>query len=147
MLFSSTSRISIEDRFFSKLPENRRDDDCWEWQGEMLNTGYGVISFGSQRSHTRERRLSHRVSWELLRGPIPDGLVIDHLCRNRRCVNPNHLEPVTNLENIQRGPAKQKTHCINGHAFDETNTYRYANGNRICRKCRAERMRRKNSSG
>lgn len=117
--------------------------DCWEWVGEQAKGGYGRISTGSagRRTHT----LAHRAVWETLVGPIPDGLTIDHLCRNRRCVNPDHLEPVTFRENCLRGygvgaRAARKTHCPKGHAYAGTNlvgTERH----RECRSCRRERER------
>lgn len=83
---------------------------------------------------------AHRVAFELIRGCIPNGLVLDHLCRNRGCVNPDHLEPVTFRENIMRGvgyTAQQarKTHCRHGHEFTVENTYVWRGG-RICRTCR-----------
>ena len=83
---------------------------------------------------------AHRVAYELMRGPIPDGLTLDHLCRNVGCVNPDHLEPVTMKENILRGysPAAQaarRDECAHGHAYTPENTYRYANGSRRCRIC------------
>lgn len=82
----------------------------------------------------------HRVVWTLWRKPIPQGLTIDHLCRNKGCANPRHLEPVAHRENVLRGvsPAArhaQKIHCTNGHEFTPENTYRYGGG-RFCRACR-----------
>ena len=83
--------------------------------------------------------LAHRMIYELLVGPIPDGLEIDHLCRNRGCVNPGHMEPVTHRENLMRGDTvaaanPAKTHCIRGHPYDDENTYRYGS-HRYCRAC------------
>lgn len=112
------------------------ESGCWEWQGHVNNRGYGMISVpgGSPA-------LVHRVSYEEDSGPIQAGLVIDHLCRNTRCVNPAHLEAVTQRENILRGTspaAKQvaQTHCIHGHEFTEDNTYAIPTGGRMCRTCK-----------
>jgi hypothetical protein len=118
--------------------------DCWEWTGRLDRDGYG--HFG------KHGRLVHRMLWELLVGPIPDGLQIDHLCRNRKCVNPDHLEPVSSLENTRRGaprrgyngpvlrgsdhPNSKKTHCPRGHQYIPENTATNARGARVCRTCR-----------
>lgn len=124
-------------------------DGCWEWQGIKNAYGYGVITTGSTSYGTVRRFMAHRLAWEFLRGPIPDGLQMDHLCRNRGCVNPDHLEPVTQHENLLRGntiPARNaaKTHCAKGHAYDEANTRRdKKTGARICRACRADQQRRR----
>lgn len=75
------------------------DSGCWEWQGEMNRNGYGRVWINGKRL------MSHRVTYELLVGPIADGLVVDHLCKNRACCNPEHLEPVTIRENTLRGDA------------------------------------------
>jgi hypothetical protein len=98
---------------------------CWLWTGYIDADGYG--------KWRRPGRGAHLVVWEDLRGPIPDGLELDHLCRVTRCVNPDHLEPVTRAENIRRRYALY-THCKNGHPFDEANTYRWRN-RRCCRAC------------
>lgn len=94
---------------------------CWEWTGPVDHGGYGKFSVG----HTY--RGAHRWSWEYYRGPIPAGKVIDHLCRNRRCVNPEHLEPVTQRENLRRGRIDRghpdfDTHCPKGHPHTPANT-------------------------
>jgi hypothetical protein len=103
---------------------------------------------GQPNRYAGRVRQAHRFAWELLRGAIPDGLTLDHLCRNRRCVNPDHLEPVTAVENTMRGQAPhainaRKTHCLRGHAFDEENTYVRSDGARICRACVRARNTRK----
>jgi hypothetical protein len=77
-------------------------DGCWRWGGATTPKGYGVFTT-RQRESRRRAYLAHRTAWELLRGPIEDGRQLDHLCRNRWCVNPDHLEPVTCRENIRRG--------------------------------------------
>jgi len=106
---------------------------CWPWTGRVNRNGYGY--FG--------RTTAHRVAWEIARGPIPAGHDIDHICRNRACVRPSHLEPVTRSENIRRGIGPQvlskmwaaQTTCKQGHSFDEMNTYRPPSGRRMCRTC------------
>lgn len=111
---------------------------CWLWKGS-LNQGYGQFAF--RKKIVR----AHRFAYELLVGPIPDRLTLDHLCRVRACVNPDHLEPVTDRENILRGTGLSarnaaRTHCKRGHLFDEANTYN--NGRRRrCRACKNEQQR------
>lgn len=119
-----------------------RADGCWEWKLSRLR-GYGLFSI------KHRNRFAHRVSWELANGrPIPEGLTIDHLCRNTWCVNPDHLEPVTIRENIFRSPIAQavinaaKDECDSGHPFTADNTYIRPNGNRTCRTCNRAAVRR-----
>lgn len=91
---------------------------CWIWAKHLNGDGYGVIRVGGRI------QMAHRVSYEVHVGPIPDGLVIDHLCRNRACMRPDHLEPVSHAENVRRGASmERKTHCSSGHEFTEENTY------------------------
>lgn len=123
---------------FDKDPET----GCWLWRGCLTRYGYGTVTWQQRAQH------AHRTVWELLVGPIPAGLVLDHLCRVRRCVNPEHLRPITNLENLQApgslSPAtlnRQKTVCPNGHEYSEENTYFTKGGARKCRACAADRAR------
>jgi hypothetical protein len=85
---------------------------------------------------------AHRWAYEAFVGPIPEGLEIDHLCRNRACVNPAHLDPVTHQENMSRGKAARMTHCHKGHPFDEANTRMEAYGSRRCKECNNAASRR-----
>lgn len=101
--------------------------DCWEWTGFVNVNGYGKAGRG----------WAHRVVWATLVGPIPEGLVLDHLCKNRRCVNPDHLEPVTQLENNRRGDGTVgRTHCVGGHALTPENVYVINSPDYTRRKCR-----------
>lgn len=134
----------LKERFMEKV--DLSDDGCWLWTAAVTRTEapYGVFWLD------RKQVPAHRVSYEIHVGPIPEGLHLDHLCRNPRCVNPDHLEPVTNAENILRGigpPAVNavKTHCDHGHQFTPENTYEYTRNGRTrrsCRACRRENQRR-----
>lgn len=115
---------------------------CWQWQGAVAKSGYGQISFGS-RSTQRFRYQAHRLGWELLKGPIPDNLQIDHRrCRNKKCVNPEHLVLCTLLENVWQPDGRQylqknKTHCKQGHPLSGENIYlRPDSKGKHCRICR-----------
>lgn len=104
---------------------------CWLWTAAVSTTGYGVLGVNGVRQY------AHRLSYEAHVGPIAEGLTIDHLCRTRRCVNPEHLEPVTMAENIRR--AATKTHCIRGHSLEEHGYVRPDGGGRFCLRCAAGR--------
>lgn len=123
--------VPVEDRIWAQLVVV---ENCWEWTGTTSNRGYGYIYVAGRYVP------AHRASYEIFRGPIPDGMTLDHLCRNRRCVNPHHLEIVSGRENTLRGVGptaanSKKTHCIHGHPFDEKNTYHETPTIRRCRTC------------
>lgn len=109
------------------------DTGCWVWTGIKDKLGYGNFGFHG-RKHT-----AHRASYLLLIGDIPEGLDVDHLCRNPSCVNPSHLEPVTRSENIRRGFSHEraKTHCPQGHPYSGENLAVLSTGHRRCRTCMA----------
>jgi hypothetical protein len=110
---------------------------CWEYP-TLNESGYGVIGSGGRGGATMR---THRVAYEAHVGPIPDGLQLDHLCRNRACCNPAHLEPVTPTTNIRRGDRKTaQTHCSQGHEFTPDNTRDTAR-QRVCRTCERARGR------
>lgn len=119
-------------KFDSKITKT---DSCWLWNGYCNEAGYGMV-----RINYRQYR-SHRVSYEIHKGLIPDGLELDHLCRVRNCVNPEHLEAVTHKENLRRSAIqissinKHKTHCRSGHEFNKLNTYHRPTGGRMCKRC------------
>lgn len=116
---------------------------CWIWQGAKSPDGHGRIGVGKGS----KLQYVHRVVYEILVGPIPSGLVLDHLCRVRACCNPAHLEPVTQAVNLDRAPDalatknKAKTHCPHGHPYDFLNTYYNKRGGRSCRACATIRAR------
>lgn len=116
---------------------------CWLWQRTTAGDGYGLARLWTQG--VRTSWYAHRLAYTVFRGPIPEGLEIDHLCRIHRCCNPMHLEIVTAQENQRRsdsvsGQEMRQTYCVHGHPFDELNTYRH-NGHRYCRECRRRRNR------
>jgi hypothetical protein len=123
---------TVMERFMSKV--NKLPSGCWLWHGPVNRCGYGKFTV------QRVTMAAHRFAYHNLVGPIPPELTIDHLCRNRDCVNPKHLEPVSMRENLLRGDTLQaanarKTHCVNGHEFTKQNT-RLESGWRQCRECK-----------
>ena len=128
-------RLSVSDRFLAKIVAS--PNGCWIWQAAIKSDGYGVFWVNGRTVR------AHRFAYEMFVGPIPDGLQTDHLCRNRNCVNPAHLEPVTNQENFRRGEGgkhkRDKTHCPQGHPYAGENLYVKPNGYRECRICQRTR--------
>lgn len=125
--------VDQTERFWSKI---FKTDKCWEWKGGLTG-GYG-------RFYTKkgEAFLAHRISYQLAKGHLSETLVLDHLCRNPRCVNPDHLEEVTSGENVLRGAGPgarcaKATHCKNGHEFDRV----WQGGRRYCSVCHANRCK------
>lgn len=115
-------------------PRVNKTDSCWLWTGAEDGRGYGRI-----RVEGVYRKV-HRFAYEALVGPIPEGLVIDHDCNNRMCVNPNHLKPMTDYQNVLRSPnySANRTHCPHGHPYSATNTFERM-GSRHCLTCRRAR--------
>lgn len=126
-------------RFWKRV---EKTDTCWIWTAGKTKQGYGAFS-----PTKGNKQLVHRWAYETFIGPIPDGLVIDHLCRNRACVRPEHLEPVTNEENLRRGLGYalqngMRTACVNGHPATPENRRLDRHGKTTCRECRREYDRR-----
>lgn len=124
------------DRFWPKVAKGDGPDACWEWTGAKTRGGYGNFSIDSYHV------MAYRFAYELANGPIPDGLTIDHLCRNHGCVRPSHLEAVTAAENKRRGmggPAvnARKTECHRGHPFEGGRRYCL-----VCKRANDKRRRR-----
>lgn len=147
----SPRKYSEEERIKAFWAKVEKTEACWLWMASKCQGGYGRFRVGGVG---RKKIQAHRFAYELLVGPVPDNLDLDHLCRVRDCVNPAHLEPVTRRENLLRGEtliAAQvlRTHCPRGHPYDEQNTRVYR-GMRSCRACdrrkQLERYHRKKAS-
>ncbi len=124
-------------RVFQHFSVNE-DSGCWEWTMSLGSHGYGQIGWGSKGSD-RGATTAHRVAWEASQGKIPEGMTVDHLCRNRKCINPAHLRLLTNLENARDNGMSRKTHCPAGHPYVGENLYVGKTGGRRCRQCARDR--------
>ena len=138
------TRRSLHERFRDRFIQGT-PGECWLWLGRASNMGYGYISEGGSNGSSGRNLLAHRVAYEFFIGPIPGGLVLDHLCSTPLCVNPAHLDPVTQQENtrrtVERGLHRntRKTHCKRGHEFTPENTRVRPGGTRECRACAHDR--------
>jgi hypothetical protein len=129
--------VNAADRFWGKVDKTA---DCWLWTAGQSGSGYGRFFYAGRQVQ------AHRWALESTHGPLPPGLQVDHLCRVRNCVRPDHLEVVSQRENILRGTSfsavrARATRCVNGHDFDEVNTSVKPDGCRDCRACQRERKR------
>ena len=132
-----------QDRFWAKVDKagpiptwNPSLGPCWLWTGYLSRQGYGTYAASDAAGRGGP---THRIAYRLEVGPIPDGFHIDHLCRNRACCRPSHLEPVTPKENSRRSPLILRSHCSKGHEFVEGSYYDYSRG-RVCKVCQRERV-------
>ena len=135
-LYGRLETLTAADRFWPKV---KKTETCWLWMGFLNNWGYGLF-FDDVQIH------SHRWAYIQAKGPIPTGLQIDHLCRVRHCVKPDHLEAVTLYVNILRGEGRsaqnaRKTKCIRGHPLSGENLYVRPDGKRQCRECKRQLRR------
>lgn len=142
----------LPDRFKTKF--TLAANGCWLWSACTTSAGYGQFTVGSRRDGSRAAVYAHRWAYEQMIGPIPEGLVLDHLCRKPSCVNPQHLEAVTQRENMRRSVVsdagrsnrgayrREKTHCPAGHPYAGDNLSQSTTGGRRCKTCRREGMAR-----
>lgn len=131
--------LEFVERFWQKV-DRSQPGGCWSWTASK-GRRYGDISYGGKSL------IAHRVAYVLQIGPIPDGMVLDHLCRNQKCVNPAHLQPVESKENILRGIGwgaqnARKTHCPKGHPYEGENLRIRPSGRRECLTCKRESAKR-----
>jgi len=142
----TSSRTEAQIRDLIRARSAIDDNSCWLWMGSLTNAGYGALTW--TRDAVKERG-AHRASFIAFCGPIPTGLHIDHICRVRECVNPDHLRAVTPRANILCSPIApaainaRKSECPRGHAYDEANTIIQRGGGRLCRTCQNTKINRK----
>lgn len=122
---------------------NVAESGCWEWVKCKDVNGYGMIGVGSRVNKSFKVARAHKWAYEMLVGLVPDGMELDHLCRNRHCVNPSHLEPVSHKENIRRGINlnRERFMCVAGHPLSGDNLYLAPSGKRQCKECQRRRSR------
>ena len=133
-----------EVRFWPKVDQSAGPDACWPWLANVTWDGYGLFYLGRDVDGRDHNIRPHRFAYQVVVGPIPAGLELDHLCKNTVCVNPAHLEPVTGAENKRRGDSfsglnARKTECLRGHPFIAANVRINANGRRVCRTCQSRK--------
>jgi len=141
--FKPGQRLTFEERY-ERLAFPEPNSGCFIWMGALNWNGYGKMGIGLVSEGTHRMQYAHIVAYEHFVGRVPEGKVLDHKCRMRCCVNPDHLEPVTQIENIRRGTASEVTrarmaaitHCKRGHPLSGPNLNLYR-GVRLCRACRA----------
>lgn len=139
----STDTLTTHKTFWNRIDRTGGPDACWTWLGSLNRpNGYGALR------HQGRNTSAHRVAWELTIGPIPPGMILDHLvCDNPRCANPTHMQMTTQRHNVLRAKNSAgarnaaTTHCPNGHPYNEENTYHHHRAGRQCRTCRRNRQR------
>ena len=130
--------VSVRLKFADAVNACTVAGECWIWPKSTASHGYGQIGWGA-KDGPRGLVLAHRLSYAVFVGRIPEGMTVDHLCRERRCFNPAHLRLLSNVENARDNGASRRTHCPQGHAYDEANTHYDRNGHRKCRACQKAR--------
>lgn len=124
---------TLEERFWAYV-NKQSDGECWGWRLRRMRNGYGRIGITDPATRSVVNKYAHRLSWELNRGPIPEGYEVHHKCHNRMCVNPSHLEVLT-VQDHRRSDMRERVECPHGHPYSPENTYMNPKGVKICRTC------------